>query len=191
MVRITNFVKLSVAPLLALAAGVVTVMEYGGIVGEVALTVVLVLGAGLLMRTVGELDQVRPGFDAQGALSFSLSLGPPDRYRYPGPAERARLMKEIEIAVGDLPQVEAVGLVGVLPLAGGRWSQPYGLPGQAEDEWAENRADFRVISSGYFEAMGTRLVAGRAFTAQEDLSEERRVVIIDDKLAARIAGFAG
>ncbi|MEE8148530.1 MAG: ABC transporter permease, partial [Longimicrobiales bacterium] len=160
------------------------------IVGEVALTVVLVLGAGLLIRTVGELDQVRPGFDARGALSFSLSLGPPDRYRYPGPAERARLMKEIEIAVGDLPQVEAVGLVGVLPLAGGRWSQPYGLPGQAESEWAENRADFRVISSGYFEAMGTRLVAGRTFTTQEDLSEAGgRVVIIDDKLAARIAGF--
>ena len=156
------------------------------IVGEVGLTVVLVLGAGLLMRTVRELERVRPGFEAQGALTFSLSLRTPERYR--SPAERARLMKDIENALRDLPQVGAVGLVGRLPLAGGRWTQPYGLPGQAEQEWAENRADFRMISSGYFEAMGTRLIAGRTFTAEEDLSEEGRVVIIDDKLAARIAG---
>jgi predicted permease len=156
------------------------------IVGEVALTVVLVLGAGLLMRTVRELEQVRPGFEAQGALTFSLSLRTPGRYR--SPAERARLMKDIENAVGDLPQVGAVGLVGRLPLAGGRWTQPFGLPGQAEQEWAENRADFRMISSGYFEAMGTRLIVGRTFFAEEDLSEEGRVVIIDDKLAARISG---
>ena len=157
------------------------------VVAEVALTVVLVLGAGLLMRTVGELDRVRPGFEAQGALTFSLSLRTPERYR--SPAERARLMKDIENALSALPQVEAVGLVGRLPLAGGRWIQPYGLPGQADHEWAENRADFRMISSGYFEAMGTRLLAGRTFTAQEDLSEDRRVVIVDDKLAARIVGL--
>ena len=67
-----------------------------------------------------------------------------------------------------------------------RWSQRYGLPGQPESEWAKNRADFRTITSGYFEALGATILEGRSFTRTEDLSEDRRVVIIDEQLAGRL-----
>jgi len=155
------------------------------VAAQVSLSVVLALGAGLLLRTVSALEDVRPGFDTASALTFRISLRVPDRYR--SPALRADLMKEIEASVSELPGVRTVGLVGVLPLGGGRWSQPYGLPGQPETEWEENRADFQMITSGYFEAMRARLIEGRSFTAQEDLVEEERVVVVDEKLAARIA----
>lgn len=152
---------------------------------QVALSVVLLLGAGLVLRSVHHLEGTRPGFETDGALTFRLSLRMPDRYR--SPARRAELMKEIETGLAELPGVGAVGLVGVLPLGGDRWSQPYGLPGEPEEVWRENRADFQMISSGYFDALGARLLEGRRFTAQEDLAENERVVIVDEKLATRVA----
>lgn len=152
---------------------------------QVALSVALMTGALLIARSADRIRDQRPGFDAEGALTFSLSLRMPDRY--PGPADRARLMADIESAVSELPDVQEVGLVGGLPLSGDRWTQPFGLPGQAEHEWPENRADFRVVTSGLFEALGVRLLEGRSFTSDEDLYEDRRVVIVDQALADRIA----
>lgn len=152
---------------------------------QVALSVALMTSALLIARSAERIRDQRPGFDAEGALTFSLPLRVPDRY--PGPADRARLMAEIESGVSELPDVGEVGVIGGLPLAGERWTQPYGLPGQAEHEWPENRADFRVVTSGLFDALGVRLLEGRAFTADEDLYEDRRVVIVDRALADRVA----
>ena len=157
--------------------------------GQVALSLALALGAVLLLRTVSALDAVRPGFDADGALTFSVSLRVPDTYRSPG--DRATFMAELSRGLSAHPEVQAVGLVGGLPLSGDRWTQPYGLPGQPETEWRENRADFRVVSSGYFDAMGTRILEGRVFTPEEDLSETERVVVIDERLAGRLTPGGG
>ena len=155
------------------------------VVLEVALSVVLVVGAGLLFRTVRGLQEVRPGFEPAGALTFNVSLRVPDTYR--GPGDRAAFMQEVEAGLEALPGVDAVGLAGVLPLSGDRWVQPYGLPGQAESEWRANRADFRVVTSGYFEALGTRILEGRGFTPEEDRVEGERVVVVDRRMADRIA----
>jgi len=155
------------------------------VVMQVALSVTVVLSSGLLLRTFQELVAVRPGFVPEGAMTFNVAVRTPDRYV--GPAERARLMADITSALEELPRVRAAGLTGHLPLGGRSWTQPFGLPGQAESEWARNRADFRTVSSGYFAAMGTRLLDGRAFIPREDLEEDRRVVIIDARLAERIA----
>ena len=157
------------------------------VVAEVAVSLVLVLGAGLLLRTARELGAVHPGFTAERALGFDVSIRIDGAYA--GPAERARLVRSLEEAVRAVPGVRAVGLTGALPLSGRRWAQPWGLPGQAPSAWGtEGRADFRVVTSGYFEAMGTRLLAGRSFTPDEDLDERQRVVIVDEALAERIAG---
>ena len=131
------------------------IFREGLVVAEVGLSVALLIGAALLVRTVGELNRVRPGFDPEEAVSFKLSLRTPGKYD--GPAARARFISTLEGAVKLLPGVEAVGLVGRLPLGGRSWTQPYGLPGQSEDQWSENRGDFRTITSGYFAAMGTTL----------------------------------
>ena len=155
------------------------------VVAEVAVSVVLVLGAGLLLRTAHALRRVDPGFRAEGALVLDASLRVPGAYA--GPAERARLVRALEDAVRDVPGVRGVGLTGALPLSGRRWTQPWGLPGEPASAWGARRADFRMVTSGYFAAVGTRLVEGRAFTPEEDLDERHRVVVVDRGLAARIA----
>ncbi len=155
------------------------------VAAEIAVSVVLVLGAGLLARTADNLREVQPGFSPDGALVFDVSVRVAGAYA--GPAERARLARSLEQAVLSVPGVRDVGLTGALPLSGRRWTQPYGLPGEAESEWATRRADFRAVTSGYFEAIGTRVLQGRAFTRDEDLEERRRVAIVDETLARRIA----
>jgi len=155
------------------------------VVAEIAVSVVLVLGAGLLVRTADNLRNVQPGFRPEGALAFDVSIRVAGAYA--GPAGRARLARTLEQAVLSVPGVADVGLTGTLPLSGRRWTQPWGLPGEAESEWAAHRADFRMVTSGYFRAVGTRVLEGRAFTREEDLEERRRVVIVDEILARRIA----
>src|SRR6266571_3668861 len=134
---------------------------------------VLLVGSGLLLRTLAALGREEPGFDSRNALTARLSLRGDDRYR--GPAARAEFLREVVERLGTLPGVEAVGASGGLPLSGVTWTQPYGRPGEPPEAWVRNEADFRVISSGYFAAMGTRRLAGRIFSLDEDLSEERRV----------------
>ncbi|MDX1646484.1 MAG: ABC transporter permease [Longimicrobiales bacterium] len=158
----------------------------GLVVAQVAISAGLMTSGLFLLRSAERVRGEHPGFEAEGALTFSLSLRMPDRYS--GPAERARLMHEIGTALEGLPGVTAAGLVGALPLAGDRWTQPYGLPGQARHEWPENRADYRVVTSGLFEALGIRLLEGRTFTTEEDLNEDDRVVVVDERLARRVAG---
>ena len=155
------------------------------VLGEVAVSVILVIAAGLLFRTALELRAVRPGFDPEGALSFSVSLRAPDRFQ--GPADRARFVQAATEEISRLPGVAASGLIVGLPLAGDRWSQPWGPRGTGPDEWGNARADFRAVSSGYFDAMGVALLAGRAFTSDEDLTEERRVAVVDASLATQVA----
>jgi len=155
------------------------------VVAEIAVSVVLVLGAGLLLRTAGALRDVDPGFQPRGALVFHASVRVAGAYT--GPADRARLARTLEDAVRELPGVRGVGLTGALPLSGRRWTQPWGLPGEAVSGWSVRRADFRMVTSGYFEAVGTRLLEGRTFTRDEDLTERARVVVVDASLARRIA----
>ena len=76
-------------------------------------------------------------------------------------------------------------------MSGATWTQPYGRANEPPEAWVRNEADFRVITSGYFEAMGTRLLAGRSFTLDEDLAEKRRVAIVDEAMARRLAPGGG
>jgi predicted permease len=152
---------------------------------EVALSVTLLFGTFLLLKTARELRTANPGFEPRGVMTFHLSMRVPGRY--PGPADRAELARTVVDRLSALPGVESVGLTTLLPLAGRQWTQPYGLPGQSPQEWDGNRAEFRAVTSGFFSALGVRLVDGRSFTAQEDRTEERRVVLVDERLAERIA----
>jgi predicted permease len=155
------------------------------VVAEVAAAVVLVLGAGLLLRTAAALRAVDAGFVPDSALVFDASVRMAAGSA--GPAERARLIHEAERVVRGVPGVRAVGLTNALPLSGRRWVQPWGLPGEADGAWSGRRADFRMVTSGYFEAVGTPLLEGRTFTSDEDLNERRRVVVVDRTLARRVA----
>ncbi len=155
------------------------------VVAEIALSMVLLVGSGLLLRTLAALGRQDPGFDPQNALTFRVSLRAPDSYV--GPAARAEFLRQVADRLGSLPGVQAVGATGGLPLSGTTWTQPYGQAGEPPEAWERNEADFRVITSGYFKAMGIRLLAGRSFTLDEDLAEERRVAIVDARMARRLA----
>jgi predicted permease len=157
----------------------------GLVVAEIALSMAVLVGGGLMLRTLLGLRREDPGFQATGAVTFQLSLRAPDGYT--GPAERAAFLHRLATELRGLPEVHAVGVVAGLPLSGEVWTQPYGLQGETPYQWAAREADFRAVTSGYFHALGAKLLAGRTFTTDEDLAEERRVVVVDALMARRLA----
>ena len=176
-------------PQLAVGTGRAGARRRALVMAEIALSMVLLVGSGLMLRTVAALRREDPGFRPANALTFRLSIRAPDRYA--GPAARAEFLRQVADRLGALPGVAAVGAVGGLPLSGATWTQPYGRANEPPEAWVRNEADFRVITSGYFEAMGTRLLAGRSFTLDEDLAEKRRVAIVDEAMARRLAPGGG
>jgi putative ABC transport system permease protein len=153
----------------------------GLVVVEVGLSLVLLLGAGLMLRSFSALQETNPGFDPDGVLTFAVNLYGP-QYR----PEEARIgfFREMQERVGALPGVKAVGSNYMLPLAGGLWTGAYAYDEETEARWPSETANVRIVTPGYFRAMGTRLLAGRDFTEQE-MAEPLPVMIVDEKLALR------
>ena len=151
-------------------------------IGEVALSLVLLTGAGLMVRSFMRLLDVRPGFNGQNVLTMELSL-PFRKYQQEAQVTDfyAQLVKRIE----TVPGVQATAAVNLVPLdtsdnstffqIGGR--TPY-APG------TEPLADFRVITPGYFNALDIPLLDGRTFN-EHDTKDAPRVVMISQKLARR------
>jgi putative ABC transport system permease protein len=152
------------------------------VVVEVALSLLLLVGAGLMLKSFWQLVQVRPGFDPEGVLTYKLSL-PFAEYGQAG--ERIGFFQQLEQRVAGLPGVEAVGAVFPLPLAGRFWTGPYGRVEDPPEEWSKNEASFRVITPGYFRAMGIRQVAGRPFEPA-DVADRREVAVVDVRMANRL-----
>jgi putative ABC transport system permease protein len=151
------------------------------IAGELALSLVLLVGAGLLLRSMVELQQVRPGFDADRVTTFGLAL---PLAKYGDGRARAEFVRRIEAELAALPGVESVGGISQLPLTGSGPLSPYAYDEQTAAHWESATADGRVVTPGYFRAMGTRLLAGRFFD-ERDTPDRPRVIIIDESLAKR------
>jgi putative ABC transport system permease protein len=147
---------------------------------EIALSLVLLVGAGLLLRSFVALQDVRPGFDAARVLTFGVSLV---RSQYPDFPTRSAALKDIEARLRALPGVTHVGFVTQLPLTGTGPLLPYAYNEETARNWESATADRRFISPGYFAAMGTRLLAGRDFSP-DDLKGYQKI-IIDQSLADR------
>ncbi|MGH7528089.1 MAG: ABC transporter permease [Gemmatimonadales bacterium] len=149
------------------------------IVAEVALSVVLLVGAGLLMRSFLALQQVRPGYDATDVLTFQLSM---PASRYSDGEKRMEFFRRLEERLSALPGVRKVGQVSKLPLTGSGPLQPFAFNEETASKWESVTADERSISPGYFEAVNTRLLAGRAFT-DRDVAGTPPLAIVDESLA--------
>jgi putative ABC transport system permease protein len=149
------------------------------ILGEVALSVILLVGAGLLVRSFIALQDVRPGFDPDDVLTFQLAF---PVSRYPNGAARRTFVREAERRLGELPGVKRVGFISKLPLTGSGALSPYAFDEATARNWESVTADGRQASSEYFAAMNTRLLAGRAFT-WDDAVDKPPVIIIDETLA--------
>ena len=154
------------------------------IVSEVALSFMLLVGAGLLIKSFLHLRQIDPGFNADNVLSMRVSL-PPGKYKQGAP--RAQIYKQLVDQVKATPGVQAAGVVLTLPLSGDTFEVwrgliPEGRPMKLEEQ---TNAQHLVITPDYFQALQIPLKAGRTFTDQDDL-ESTKVVIINETLARRL-----
>jgi predicted permease len=153
------------------------------IVAEIGLSLVLLIGAGLLTRSMGALQQVDPGFDAEQTLTFRYSLtGDP----YGEASRRAAFVDELEASIATLPGVRSVGGGSLLPFSPGvAWGtiavEGY-VPPTGEDE--DIIADFHVVTPGYFPTMGISLLTGRTFD-ELDRDDGLLVAIVDQRFAAK------
>jgi putative ABC transport system permease protein len=162
----------------------------GLLVAEIALTMVLMVGAGLLIRSFWQLRQVATGFDYDHLLTFSIALSP-EQYQ------------QVSERISSLPGVESVGLSSKLPLRGGGWQAAFWVEGQPAPAFSQRPAmDATVIDANYFKTMKIPLLAGRWFNEHDDRSHLTpeatkgmnalqkfvnglRVVIIDEEFARR------
>ena len=161
-------------PRRALRSGLVTV--------QVALAVALLVGAGLLVRTVRELLRHDPGFRTEGVVAMELALsGSPHK----APERRFALLDPLLAAVRGLPGVEAAGVVYHLPVGGDLWQVPF-RPADAPPAppGDEERAAMRIADSGFATAIGLRLQRGRWLEAG-DRADAPPVVVVNETLARR------
>jgi predicted permease len=151
----------------------------GVVVLEVALSLVLLIGAGLMVRSFVELANVDPGFDPEGVLTFTAT---PGFANYPQAADRHAFNEELRRRLEGLPGVERASLTTPLPLTGGLFNGRYGPEEALTDPEAFRQASYRTVAPGYFEAMSVRLLEGRTFT-EADNTDSASVVVVDSKLA--------
>src|SRR5262249_33919121 len=151
------------------------------VVAEVALAVVLVVGAGLMVKSLLKLDQQSGGFQPSGLLTFELRL-PSVRYHDDAVAPFfERLIGELRA----IPGVRGAGAINFLPLVNFGFNGGFAIEGRPP--FPPDRfpiVEYRMVTPGYFAAMAIPLVRGRAFT-EADTSAGRPVVIINQAMAAR------
>ena len=147
------------------------------IAAEIALGFVLLIGSGLMIRSLMQLHTISPGFDPDHVLTFEIS---PRGWQS---VERAAFVEQYEQRLLSLPGVESVGAISHLPFDDyPNWYSPYAPEGVAEDEKRNLLADYRATTPGYLQAIGARLLEGRGFSSM-DLKSSRSVVIVDDVMA--------
>ena len=150
------------------------------VAAEVALSVVLLVAAGLLVRSFLRLESVNPGFQTDHLLTARFSLPPA---RYPGPPQIRAFYSELQSRIAAIPGVTAVGFANGIPFGAGAGGGSFNIVGRP---WRPAQtvpdARKRVISPGYLEALRTPLKAGRAFNEQ-DGPEAPRVALIDELFA--------
>jgi putative ABC transport system permease protein len=152
------------------------------LVAEVALALVLLIGAGLMLRTVFQLTQVDPGFNTENLLSMRFILSG-DAYN----AERRRVFSSECLAqIETTPGVESAALTLSLPIDGSNWQSVFITGDKPVPERIDlPSAAFTPVSSNYFEVMGIRSLAGRMFN-EADTAASPPVVVINETLARRL-----
>ena len=134
------------------------------VVGELGLALLLLVGAGLLVRSLARLSAVDPGFSAERVLRFDLSL---PGARYPDDERVAAFTERVLDALRGLPGVQSAGATFGLPLTDFRYSSTFTVEGRPVDPAREPSAQVRVASRDYFRTVRLPLLAGRSFTPQD------------------------
>jgi putative ABC transport system permease protein len=150
------------------------------VVAELGLSLVLVLGAGLLLKSLYRLNRVEPGFDREGVLTMEVTL--PER-KYPEDAQVAAFYSQFLERLEALPGARAAGAVSLLPIRGTNWTSDYTIEGPPPGVYGVE-VRHKVITPRFLQAMGLALRAGRAFT-DADGPDAPPVILINEALARR------
>ena len=149
------------------------------VVVEVALSLVLLVGAGLLIRTLWNLRSVNPGFEPQHVLTMTVGVASTD---YATPQQESAFFDQLLQRVRALPGMIAAGATDSLPLEGGS-TQPVAVEGQPSVDMAHQpEVAVRVVSPGFFESMRIPLMRGRVFS-DADTGSSAGVVIVSEAMA--------
>ena len=150
------------------------------VAGELALSVVLLIGAGLLVQSFAQLLEVPPGFDPKSVLTMGISLSGP---RYAAGQSVRDTCRRLWERLDRIPGVTASGATNALPLSQMYDWGPITIEGRVPPR-GENfiNADQRIVAGKYFEAMRIPLKAGRGFT-DHDTADAPRVAVIDERMA--------
>jgi len=149
------------------------------VVGEIALALVLVVGAGLMIRSLQSLHAIDLGFEPKGVLTARLWL---PEASYETPEAVVAFYQALLPRLRGLPGVEAAGAVRLLPLGGtiGDWGVT--VEGDARPEVTMAKGDWQVVTDGAMEALGERLVRGRALSARDTTGSEQ-VALVNETMA--------
>ncbi len=145
---------------------------------EMIFAVILLTGAGLLMKSLGKLQNVSPGFKTRGLMTFRVSVP------YPEPEKVTEYFKRLLTDLRALPGVTGASAVAPLPLSGDNFGTAYEIEGRPVPKSDEPIVQFRVIGTDYFPTMGIPMLQGRGFTEADDL-KSNPVVIINTALAEK------
>jgi predicted permease len=166
-----------------------TLISRGLVISEIALSLILLVGAGLLLRSFWRVLEVRPGFNPDGIVTAQIWMPVPndpstDPYR--PPEKRTAFLREVVRRVSAIPGVEAVAIGGSnsLPMGAARNGLPFVIEGRPADSERAPVAEFAGVSPNYFDVLGTPLIQGRIFLDSDEPASEQ-VAIIDQTLANR------
>ncbi|HEV2802104.1 MAG TPA: ABC transporter permease [Pyrinomonadaceae bacterium] len=152
------------------------------VVAEVAISLTLLIGAGLMIKSFYEMLRVEPGFKPESLLVMDVAL---PRAKYSDEAARANFYTQAVERVSALPGVQQAGAVNILPLSRSNTDSVFRVVGRpAPEQGREPQANFRVVSPHYLEAMGIPLRRGRHITAA-DRTGAPKVLLINEELARR------
>ena len=152
------------------------------VVAEVALSVVLLVGAGLALHSLVRLTAVDPGFDADGQLTFSVVMPPG---KYPTAAAMTAFTQRLSDQLASMPGVEHAGSTTHLPLSGQNIENSFDVDGWVPSQPGEVAvAGMRGVTGDYFPALGARLKAGRVFNSA-DRTDSQPVAIVNEAFAHR------
>jgi putative ABC transport system permease protein len=153
-----------------------SLLRKGVVIAEVALSFVLLVGGGLMVRSFIALANTDPGYDPRNVLTFGAGVfgGTPEL--------RAAQIRQLREEFEALPGVSRVTAVFPLPLDGSIINSRWGKEEAVTDPSKFQQANVHIVIPGYFETMGTRLLAGRTFT-EADNRNDFMGVVVDDLLA--------
>ena len=150
------------------------------VIAEVALSLVLLFGAGLMIRSFQQLQRVNPGFESDNVMTMTLAVA---RSKFPTPARQVAFYQQVLERVRTLPGVQSAGVVDDVPLDGGGSHQPIAIEGRPVLAMADQpEVDVRITSPGYMSSMRIPIVRGRDFN-DSDAAGRPAVVLISETMA--------